>query len=168
MILHHGHVARTGDWQLVTDQVMGGVSTGRLSRSTRAGRDCLLMTGDVRLENNGGFVQMALDLAPPGGMLDARAFTHLRLIAAGNGARYNVHLRTRDLPRVWQSYRASFTATQDWATIDLPLADFAPHRTDAALNLSRLHRLGIVAIGAAMTAELALAHLELLPSLSGD
>jgi hypothetical protein len=167
MILHHGHVSRTGGWQLVTDQVMGGVSTGRLSRSARTGRDCLLMTGDVRLENNGGFVQMALDLCPPGGTFDARAFTHLRLIVAGNGARYNVHLRTRDLTRVWQSYRARFRAGQDWATIDLPLADFTPHRTYAPLNLSRLHRLGIVAIGEAMAAELALAHLELLPSLEG-
>jgi hypothetical protein len=167
MILHHGHVAQTGDWQLVTDQVMGGVSTGKLSQATRAGRDCLVMTGDVRLDNNGGFVQMAIDLAPPSGMLDARRFTHLRLIVAGNGARYNVHLRTRDLTRVWQSYRASFTAGQDWATIDMPLADFTPHRTETALNLSRLHRLGLVAIGEAMAAELALAHLELLPSPEG-
>ncbi|MFN4057460.1 MAG: CIA30 family protein [Roseinatronobacter sp.] len=162
MILHHGHVARTGDWQLLTDQVMGGVSTGRLSRASRDGRDCLVMTGDVRLENNGGFVQMALDLCPPGGTFDARAFTHLLLIAAGNGARYNVHLRTRDLTRVWQSYRASFTAGQDWATINLPLADFVPHRTDTPLNLSRLHRLGLVAIGQAMVAELAVAQVELL------
>lgn len=52
-------------WQLVTDQVMGGVSRGTLTRETVAGRPALVMRGDVRLENDGGFIQMALDLARP-------------------------------------------------------------------------------------------------------
>ena len=49
-------------WQLVTDRVMGGVSDGTLVRETVSGRPALRMRGDVSLENNGGFVQMALDL----------------------------------------------------------------------------------------------------------
>lgn len=162
MILHDGHAACLGAWQLVTDQVMGGLSTGQLVPATQAGRACLRMTGAVRLENGGGFVQMALDLCPPGGRLDARAFTHLRLVVAGNGARYNVHLRTRDLTRVWQSYRAGFTAAPDWTELDLPLADFVAHRTQMPLDLSQLHRLGLVAIGQAMAADLAVARVELL------
>ena len=57
-------------WRLVTDGVIGGVSAGRLSWGQIDGRRALCMQGEVRLENNGGFVQAALDLAP-GGDLDA-------------------------------------------------------------------------------------------------
>lgn len=163
MILDDGQHAFAGrDWQLVTDQVMGGISSGRLWRDTRAGRPCLSMQGDVRLDNNGGFVQMALDLAQPGSVFDATDYSGIRLTVAGNGADYNAHLRTRDLTRVWQSYRAQFQTRPDWSEIMLPFARFQPHRTDLPLNLSRLHRLGLVAIGQAMQAELSVARVELV------
>lgn len=44
----------------------------------------------------------------------------------------------------------------EWQSLRLPFADFVPHRTDAPFNLARLRRLGIVAIGRAFTADLAL------------
>ena len=150
-------------WQLVTDQVMGGVSRGTLSRETVEGRRALVMRGEVRLDNNGGFIQMALDLAPPetggGGALDARAWQGLELEVRGAPPpqSYGVHLRTTDLERPWQSYRQTFEAPPDWQTLRLPFAGFAPHRTEVPLDLSRLRRLGIVAIGRAFTADLAMA-----------
>ncbi|MFN4015241.1 MAG: hypothetical protein ACK4JB_07900 [Reyranella sp.] len=39
-------------WQQVTDQVMGGVSRGTLTRETVAGRPALAMRGGMRLENS--------------------------------------------------------------------------------------------------------------------
>ena len=51
-------------WELLTDQVMGGVSTGTMIRDTVAGRAAIRRRGNVSLENNGGFVQIALDLSP--------------------------------------------------------------------------------------------------------
>ena len=61
---HNGTLATasTNEWRLITDSVMGGVSKGYISQDMIAGRPCLRMRGDVSLENNGGFVQMALDL----------------------------------------------------------------------------------------------------------
>ena len=47
---------------MVTDGVMGGVSSGMLTLTTVDKRDCLRLQGYVRLENNGGFVQAALDI----------------------------------------------------------------------------------------------------------
>jgi hypothetical protein len=41
-------------WRLITDNVMGGVSSGRLTMDAREGRLCLRLQGDVRLENSGG------------------------------------------------------------------------------------------------------------------
>lgn len=151
------------DWALVSDRVMGGVSEGRLSRAQMGGRAALRLQGAVRLDNNGGFLQMAADLAPGGGLLDARGFGGLRLVLCGNGARYGVHLRSADLARPWQSYRAQLAPGPDWAAYDLPFSAFRPHRTDAPMRLARLRRIGIVAIGAAFEADVALAGLWLWP-----
>ena len=61
-------------WQIFTDQVMGGVSQGTMVRETVSGRSAIRMRGDVSLDNNGGFVQIALDLTAEGGALDASAW----------------------------------------------------------------------------------------------
>lgn len=146
-------------WRGVSDQVMGGVSELRVTRETLEGRPALRLTGDVRLENNGGFIQAALDLAPAAGTLDASRFAGVRLTARGNGEQYSVHLRTPDNVRPWQSYRAHFTAEADWRTVDLPFADFAAYRLETPLDVTRLRRIGLVAIGRAFTADLAISEL---------
>jgi hypothetical protein len=146
-------------WRAVSDRVMGGISEASVSHDTIDGRPCLRLTGDVRLENDGGFVQAALDLQPPGDTLDVSEYTGVRLIARGNGERYSVHLRTPDNVRPWQSYRAHFTAGADWETIHLPFEGFAPHRLDAPLDITRLRRIGLVAIGRAFRADLAVCEL---------
>ena len=50
------------DWRLISDKVMGGVSIGTLTPASIEQRDCLRLQGDVRLENNGGFVKASLDI----------------------------------------------------------------------------------------------------------
>jgi hypothetical protein len=50
-------------WAGVTDRVMGGVSSGTLAREEFHGRWSNVLRANVKLENNGGFVQMATDLA---------------------------------------------------------------------------------------------------------
>lgn len=147
-------------WQLFTDRVMGGVSSGTMMRETVAGRPAIRMRGDVSVENNGGFVQIALDLAAGGGAVDASAWRGIELDVCGNGEDYGVHLRTADLSRPWQSYRQSFRAEPRWQTIHLAFRDFAPYRTDIPLNVRRLRRVGVVAIGRAFSADLAVGGLR--------
>ncbi|KPQ09710.1 MAG: Complex I intermediate-associated protein 30 (CIA30) [Saliniramus fredricksonii] len=146
-------------WRLVGDTVMGGVSRGTLTQETVAGRAARRMRGSVSLENNGGFLQMALDLAPDGEVFDASGMAGLGLTVCGNGEDYNVHLRTRDLDRPWQSFRARFHAGPEWRQVTLPFSAFTAHRTEAPLRLERLHRIGLVAIGRAFEADLAIARL---------
>lgn len=148
-------------WRHVSDRVMGGLSDGVVSRDYVDGRACLRLTGDVRLENNGGFIQAALDLGASGSVLDASGYTGVRLAVRGNGDRYSVHLRTTDVTRPWQSYRAQFTAGPEWKTIDIPFAEFQPYRIETPLDLRKLRRIGLVAIGREFRADLAVGELRL-------
>jgi hypothetical protein len=147
-------------WRLVTDTVMGGVSRGRLDPAAVEGRACLRLSGEVSLENSGGFVQAALDLAPAG-WLDARGYQGVELEVFGNGEDYNLHLRTADTRVVWQSYRAAFRAGPRWQTLRLPFAAFVPYRIDRPLDLGTLRRLGVVAIGREMRADLCIGRVAL-------
>jgi Complex I intermediate-associated protein 30 (CIA30) len=158
------------NWQLFTDQVMGGVSKAIMIRDAIAGRAAICMRGDVSLENNGGFVQIALDLSPDGRVVDASAWSGVELDVFGNGEDYGVHLRTDALTRPWQSYRQIFTAHAEWRTVQLPFDHFVPYRTDVPLDTYRLRRIGVVAIGRAFSADLALSGLRFttLPRLAEE
>jgi len=145
-------------WRGVSDQVMGGISKASVAYGRVDGRSCLRLTGDVRLEHNGGFIEAALDLAPPDGTLDASAYAGLYLVVLGNGEQYAVHLRTADTgPR--QSYRAPFGAGADWTNTRLPFDQFMPHRLELPLDVATLRRLGVFAIGRAFRADLAIAEI---------
>ena len=147
------HAVSGAEWRLFTDGVMGGVSVGILKVEEMAGRSCLRMRGDVRLENNGGFIQIALDVDTEQRRSVAE-YDGLLLDAYGNDQQYNVHLRTDGMRAPWQSYRATFTATGGWHTLKLPFSRFKAYRFDGAFDASTLRRIGIVAIGRAFTADL--------------
>lgn len=140
-------------WRMVTDGVMGGVSSGTLTLTTVDKRDCLRLQGKVRLENNGGFVQAALNIGKTAAA-DASAYTGIVIDVYGNDETYNLHLRTADLWLPWQSYRATFQAPASWQTVQLPFVEFSPYKTSKALDLTELERIGLLAIGRAFSADL--------------
>ena len=144
-----------GDWELVSDQVMGGVSDGALSLQKVAGRQALRLTGTVSTANDGGFLQLARDAGDAGG------WTGMALDLAGNGTDYNLHLRTDALSRPWQSFRTTLAVTEEWQTHRVAFADLEAHRTDATFAPDGLRRIGIVAIGRDFRADVALARLAL-------
>lgn len=154
-----GSAAGSG-WALISDGVMGGVSAGSLCHETVAGRRAIRMQGTVSLDNSGGFLQMARDLDPSGAPVDASGWTGIRIEVLGNGQAYNVHLRTADIRRPWESYRQGFVAPGRWTTISLPFAGFVPHRTDMPFRPSVLRRVGLVAIGRAFAVDLCLADIR--------
>lgn len=147
-------------WRAVSDTVMGGVSSGNLTPTETEGRYCLRLTGEVSLENNGGFVQASLDLNGSG-LLDASGYSGIEIGIYGNGEVYNLHLRTEDTRIVWQSYRTSFNALPYWQTLRLRFDDFQPHRIDKQLDIKKLRRLGVVAIGREMHADVCIGRLSL-------
>lgn len=107
-------------WRFFTDGVMGGVSTGQVAFLKEGYRTYAHMTGNVSTENNGGFLQMRMDLAD-GVPSDA---TGVRLIVRGNDQTYFVHLRTGGTVLPWQYYQAGFEVTGDWGEVRLPFDIF--------------------------------------------
>jgi hypothetical protein len=145
-------------WRFFTDGVMGGVSTGGMAAETVHGRNALCLRGQVRLENNGGFIQMALELPA---LPDAPHWRGVELEVLGNAQRYGVHLRTREMTAPWQAWRTGFMAGPQWRTLRLPFEDFEPYRTSGALQSAAVHRIGIVAIGERFDADVCVARLAL-------
>ena len=156
-----GHMSNIGSkWHGISDKVMGGMSEANVSYSTIKGRSCLRLFGDVRLQNNGGFIQVRLDLSTEGNTFNASNYTGVRLLARGNGEIYSINLRTPDNIRVWQSYRSQFCVGSNWEEVEIPFASFVPHRVDKRLDASRLRRIGLIAIGRAFKADVALGKIE--------
>lgn len=142
-------------WEYVSDRVMGGVSEGQLHLETVEGQKAARLTGRVSLDNNGGFVQMAFDVAEDGGVLEASDWTGIALDVLGNGERYEIRLRTRELTRPWQSFRVEIVAKSTWQTLYLPFEDFEAHRTQASFDLAGLRRIGVLGIGRVFDADIA-------------
>jgi hypothetical protein len=156
-------IARNGQrWRFFSDRVMGGVSEGRAEYGLVNGRQALRLSGRVSLENNGGFIQCALDLAPEGRDFDAGAFTGIAVTLCGDGGVYAINLRSSDLRRPWQSYRAMLQSSAEWQTHHLPFGNFIAHRTEAPLDRSRLRRIGLIAIGEARQVDVAIAGLSFI------
>lgn len=151
-------------WRCFTDQVMGGVSQARASHEQVVDRPALCVRGQVSLANNGGFVQVALDLSPDGRCIDASLWAGVALTVRGKDQKWSVNLRTADCVRPWQSYRAPFTAPREWTEIWLPFTAFEPHRLDAPLATHSLRRLGIIAIGEPGAVEIAVGKVALYDS----
>jgi len=141
-------------WRFFTDGVMGGVSSGGMTNEVIAGCAALCLRGQVRLDNNGGFIQMALGVQPPPGDWQA-----LKLDVFGNGHRYGLHLRTAAMTLPWQAWRGVFFAAPEWRTVRVPLVEFEPHRTTGTLRAGDVRRIGIVALGERFDAEVSVSRL---------
>ena len=139
-------------WRFFSDGVMGGVSTGQMAILQDNGTSFARMTGRVSTANNGGFIQMRLDLpAPP-----PEATAGVRLVVRGNSQRYFVHLRTTGTVLPWQYYQAPFEVTGDWREVRIPLERFTPsgrllRRVPQARSLSSV---AVVAFGRDHQAEI--------------
>lgn len=155
------HASSGGQWQYFSDGVMGGFSKGTAHHGLVDGRPALQLSGTVSLDNNGGFIQVALDLGISGQPLDAAGASGVAVCLCGDGGSYAVNLRTTDTQRPWQSYRSPIDSTRQWTTHYLPFAQFIPHRIDRPLDCGRLRRIGLIAIGNPGAARVAISRLAL-------
>ena len=147
-------------WCFVTDKVMGGISEGSLEFIKESDTYFYRMTGDLSLENNGGFIQFRTKIEnhPKG-----KSFRGVRLRVRGNNNEYTVHIRTKYLFLPWQYYESAFQATEKWATIELPFKSFKKSNfyQPSSVSSQDINTIGIVAIGREFKAQIDLASIEL-------
>jgi len=132
-------------WRFISDTVMGGVSSGQVAFVSEGGRIHAHMTGRVSTENNGGFIQIRMELSAP----PPKGSVGLRLVVRGNDQRYFVHLRTSGTLLPWQYYQAGFEVTQEWAEVRLPLTVFkaSGQLLRAVPKAQSIKSVGVVAFG---------------------
>ena len=97
-------------WAFISDQVMGGISTGRVTFTSHEGANYAQLEGTVSTANNGGFIQFR---SAPSEAITRNA-TGVFLRAKGNNQRYFIHLRTKWTKLPWQYYQSAFDVTEDW------------------------------------------------------
>lgn len=114
-----GSRSQLAGWQVVNDDVMGG----RSNSSMKYGEDgSLVFTGNVSLENNGGFASIR------SGSLnnDFSGHSIVSIRVKGDGKAYRFSVRPRNGSRV-PSFQASFeTKAGEWKIVDLPYESFVP------------------------------------------
>ena len=144
-------------WSYVSDQVMGGVSEGKVAFRNDQGEQYAHMAGQVSTENNGGFIQLRRSIAKK--TVDSAAGAYLKV--RGNGQQYYLHLRTSGTLLPWQYYQASFTTTDQWQTVKVPLSAFARSGNwlTKAVKPSSIRSIGIVAFGRDHSADIKIAEI---------
>jgi len=111
--------SETERWLTVNDNVMGGISKGEVSPTYDG---CLLFSGSLSLENNGGFASIRSRPADFGlGESDG-----IRIRVKGDGRTYQFRLR-RDRSLDGIAFKYEFTTVENkWIEVDLPFSSFIP------------------------------------------
>ena len=125
---------------------MGGVSSAELRQEKRDNSHCSCLSGRTSLHNNGGFVQMKFDIQSS---LLRTGYQGIFIELYGSAHEYNLHIKTTQLTRPWQSFRSSLAVEPRWTRFLGPYEQLQAHRTDAELEPTKITSIAVVAIGQA-------------------
>tara|TARA_B100000902_G_scaffold6294_1_gene8158 strand:- start:2292 stop:2861 length:570 start_codon:yes stop_codon:yes gene_type:complete len=127
-------------WNIVNDDVMGGVSKSFLSLSKEKK---LVFNGYLSLENNGGFASSRLSL-PKKTLTGVKSF---QMKLRGDGKIYKLRLRQNNRRA---SYSCDIKSVKDeWIVLNLNLDDFKPYwrgysyNNYPAVDIKEINSLGI-------------------------
>jgi len=147
------------EWEMITDQVMGGRSTGTFSLEEIDGQTCLRLRGDVSPDRRAGFIQASLSLKQNGRPFDGTPYQGLRLIVRGNGETYYIHFKNHKTIMPWQHYEASFFADEEWQEVEIPFDQFSPQLFRKSFDPKRLKTVAVVAGKKDFKADIAVARI---------
>jgi len=146
------------EWEFVSDQVMGGVSSGELNLITEEKEKFLRMSGTVSTANNGGFIQFRSNFN-----LNEEDYKGIRIKVKGFPSDYYVHIRTNFLFLPWQYYSGKFVVTEEWNELEILFEDFKKSNFYQPSNFlsSEIKSIGFVAFGKDFYAQLDMIEAEL-------
>lgn len=118
------------EWRIVNDGVMGGLSQGYF-QTNEDGHG--VFTGNVSLENNGGFTSLRHRNSYSG----IEEYKKVILKVKGNGSRYQFRLKSNAYQS--HSYIQYFETNGKWQEIELNLKDFYPSWRGRKLDLENFN-----------------------------
>jgi len=104
-------------WSVVNDDVMGGVSTSSVSVGEN---NCLIFSGEVSLENNGGFAS----LRSPADNYDFSNYKGFVIRIKGDGKTYTLSFRQTKYFTGYNYNQKFETRKDEWQILKLPFDDF--------------------------------------------
>ncbi len=146
------------EWEFVSDQVMGGISEGKLNLKSEKNKKYLSLIGSVSTENNGGFIQFRSNYE-----FKNDNFKGIRIKAKGVPSDYFIHIRTNFLFLPWQYYSGKFEVTENWQVIEILFKDFDKSNfyQPSIFTSSEIKSIGFVAFGKDFDAQLDISEAEL-------
>ena len=147
-------------WKFISDQVMGGVSSGEVSYSKLNNENQAYISGNVSTKNNGGFIQIRRSLTE----VNLKNAQSIKINASGNNQEYFLHLRTKGTVLPWQYYQLGFKVQKNFQSYNLPIADFKRSSFFIPKNIipEKITSIGIVAFGRDHEADLNIKSIEFL------
>ena len=132
-------------WNFVTDQVMGGVSSGNVEFIPLKNNFVAHITGKISTQNRGGFIQIRRKL----NKVNLENFKFINITAKGNNQKYFIHLRTTGTFLPWQYYQINFNVNNEFKVFSLPIDAFKSSSSFLSdkINPKKITSIGIVAFG---------------------
>ncbi len=119
-----------GDWYVLDDGVMGGLSLGNLCL-TKDGHG--LYTGNISLENYGGFSSIRCSLQN----INCTDKTKISFRVKGDGKKYQFRIKHDSYD--YHSYVHHFKTKNEWEEITLYLEDFYPSFRGRTINMENFN-----------------------------
>ena len=139
-IINTGKNIGLNNWNIVNDDVMGGVSKSYLSLNDE---NNLIFSGNVSLDNNGGFASSRMSLSTQ----SLNGIKSFKIKFRGDGNIYKLRLRQNNMRA---SYSSDFKSIKDkWVEVNIPVEDFIPtwrgysYNNYPALDIEKINSLGI-------------------------
>lgn len=142
MDFNFGYTDNTDDWTVVNDNVMGGISRGKLEFT----ENTALFSGKLSLENNGGFAS----IRSPYGEYDIAEYESIEIKCRGYGGEFDVVL-TDQQPYYLPRYKGKFIPKEEWQIFKWPLRELKGYRLGQATGqtisdeiLRQIIRFGVI------------------------
>lgn len=127
LIFNFNHNTNISDWKIVDDVVMGGRSNGTFKIDSDGNG---VFSGDVSLENNGGFSSVRYQFEKINTTKDSKVIIRLK----GDGKEYQ--FRIKNNRNTYYSYITNFKTNGDWENIIINLKDLYPSFRGQTMNIS--------------------------------
>lgn len=126
LIFDFNNNTNISDWKIVDDVVMGGRSNGTFKIDSDGNG---VFSGDVSLENNGGFSSVQYQFEKINTTRDSKVIIRLK----GDGKEYQ--FRIKNNRNTYYSYITNFKTSGDWENIIINLKDLYPSFRGQTMNI---------------------------------